>query len=222
VTLAQDRPLLEWDWVVDHTDDIWALTVEHLQLSLAAVGIGFVIASLLSLLIIRLPGAYGPVTWVTGVLYTIPSLALFAMLLPYTGLGFKPALIGLVSYTLLILVRNIVAGIRGVPAAVREAADGMGYTRSRRLFAIEVPLALPTIIAGLRIASVTTIGLVTVTAVIGAGGYGQLILDGLNRFFPTPTVVGAVLSMAMATVVDLGFVVTGRLLTPWTRRAGGV
>ena len=222
MTLAQDAPLLEWDWVVDHTDDIWVLTVEHLQLSLAAVGIGFAIASALSVLIIRLPWTYGPVTGVAGVLYTIPSLALFAMLLPYTGLGFTPALIGLVSYTLLILVRNIVAGIRAVPASVREAADGMGYTPLRRLLAIEVPLAVPAIVAGLRIASVTTIGLVTVTAVIGAGGYGQLILDGLSRFFPTPTLVGAVLSMAMATGVDVVFVVAGRLLTPWTRRAGAV
>jgi osmoprotectant transport system permease protein len=221
MTLAQDRPLLDWSWVVDHTDDIWALTVEHLQLSLAAVGIGFAIASLLSLAILRLPWTYGPITGVAGILYTIPSLALFAMLLPYTGLGFQPALIGLVSYTLLILIRNIVAGIRAVPPAVREAADGMGYTPLRRLVAIEVPLALPTILAGLRIASVTTIGLVTVTAVIGAGGYGQLILDGLNRFFSTPTIVGAVLSMAMAAVVDVLFVVAGRLLTPWSRRAGG-
>jgi osmoprotectant transport system permease protein len=222
VNLAQDAPLFEWDWVERHTDDIWDLTVEHLQLSLSAVAIGFGVAALLSLVAIRLPWTYGPVTWVTGVLYTIPSLALFAMLLPYTGLGFTTALIGLVSYTLLILVRNMVAGVRSVPPAVREAADAMGYTPLRRLLAIEVPLALPAIVAGLRIASVTTIGLVTVTAVIGAGGYGQLILDGLNRFFPTPTLVGAVLSMALATVVDLGFVAAGRMLTPWSRRAGGV
>lgn len=221
MTLAQDAPLLEWDWVVDHTDDIWALTVEHLQLSLAAVGIGFAIAAGLTLVIVRAPWTYGPVTWVAGILYTIPSLALFALLLPYTGLGFTPALIGLVSYTLLILVRNMVAGIRAVPAAVREAADGMGYTPLRRLVAIEVPLAVPAIVTGLRIASVTTIGLVTITAVIGAGGYGRLILDGLGRFFPTPTVVGAVLSMAMAAVVDVAFVGLGRVLTPWTRRAGG-
>lgn len=222
MTLAASEPLVDWGWVDRHRGDIWELTLEHLQLSVAAVAIGFVIASGLSLLALRLPWTYGPITWATGLLYTIPSLALFVFLIPYTGLGFRPALIGLVSYTLLILVRNIVAGIQAVPSAVREAADGMGYTRSRRLVAIEVPLALPTIIAGLRIASVTTIGLVTITAVIGAGGYGRLILDGLNRFFTTPTLVGAVLSMVLAAVVDIGFVLIGRALTPWSRRAGGL
>lgn len=222
MTLAASEPLVDWGWVDRHRGDIWELTLEHLQLSVAAVAIGFVIASGLSLLALRLPWTYGPITWATGLLYTIPSLALFVFLIPYTGLGFRPALIGLVSYTLLILVRNIVAGIQAVPSAVREAADGMGYTRSRRLVAIEVPLALPAIIAGLRIASVTTIGLVTITAVIGAGGYGRLILDGLNRFFTTPTLVGAVLSMVLAAVVDIGFVLIGRALTPWSRRAGGL
>lgn len=221
MTLAADQPVVDWGWVGRHRGDIWELTLEHLQLSLAAVAIGFVLACGLSLLALRAPWTYGPITWATGLLYTIPSLALFVFLIPYTGLGFRPALIGLVSYTLLILVRNIVAGIEGVPAAVREAADGMGYTRLRRLVAIEVPLALPTIVAGLRIASVTTIGLVTITAVIGAGGYGRLILDGLNRFFPTPTLVGAVLSMVLAAVVDVGFVLLGRALTPWARRTGG-
>ena len=219
--LARGEPLVEWDWIADHTDDIRHLTLEHLQLSLSAVALGLVLASALSFLAIRLPWTYGPITWATGILYTIPSLALFSFLLPYTGLGTKPALIGLVSYTLLILIRNIVTGIRAVPPAVREAADAMGYRPLRRLLVIEIPLALPAIVAGLRLASVTTIGLVTVTAVVGAGGYGTLILDGLNRFFPTPTLVGAVLSMAMAAVVDLVFQLTGRALTPWTRRAGG-
>lgn len=214
------EPLVRWDWIADHRDDIWDLTLEHLQLSLAAVGIGFVLSCLLAAVALRLPWTYGPITSVTGLLYTVPSLALFVFLIPYVGLGFAPALIGLVSYTLLILVRNIVAGLRAVPASVREAADGMGYRPVRRVLAVDVPLALPTIIAGLRIASVTTIGLVTVTAFVGAGGYGQLILDGLNRFFATPTLVGAVLSMVLATVVDVGFVVLGRALMPWSRRAG--
>jgi osmoprotectant transport system permease protein len=216
------EPLIRWDWVGRHLDDIGRLTIEHLQLSLSAVAIGFVIACGLSLLALRLPWTYAPITWATGVLYTIPSLALFAFLLPYTGFGFRPVLIGLVSYTLLILVRNIVAGIQAVPAAVVEAADGMGYTRRRRLLAVEVPLALPTIIAGLRLASVTTVGLVTVGALVGAGGYGVLIRDGLNRFFPTPTLVGAVLSMVLATTIDVAFVLLGRALTPWSRRAGVV
>lgn len=213
--------LVRWDWVDRNLDDIVGLTVEHLQLSLAAVAIGLVLASALSVLALRLPWTYGVITGATGILYTIPSLALFVALVPYVGLGFRPALIALVSYTLLILVRNIVTGIRAVPSSVREAADGMGYTPMRRLVAIEVPLALPAIIAGLRIASVTTIGLVTIAAVVGAGGYGMLILDGLSRSFPTPIVVGAFLSMVLAAVVDVAFAALGRSLAPWSRRAGG-
>ena len=138
-----------------------------------------------------------------GILYTIPSIALFALLVPVTGLTITTAEVGLVSYTLLILVRNIVAGIDGVPAAVREAAVAMGYRRWRMFAQIELPLALPVIIAGLRIATVTTVGLVTVTALIGQGGYGAFINDGLQRFFNTPLVVGAVLSVALAVALDV-------------------
>src|SRR5690606_3871070 len=124
---------------------------------------------------------YGPITWIGSVLYTIPSLALFGLLIPFTGLGLLTAEIALVSYTILIFVRNIVAGLDGVPRSVLEAADGMGYTRWRRLWQVELPLALPTIVAGIRIATVTVIGLVTLTALIGSGGYGALIDDGLSR-----------------------------------------
>src|SRR5437763_1310674 len=139
---------------------------------------------------------------ITGVLYTIPSLALFAFLVPWTGLTVTTAEIGLVGYTLLILVRNIVAGLDGVPADVRDAAQGMGYSAPRRLLRIEVPLALPTIIAGIRIATVTTIGLVTVTALIGEGGLGSLINDGLNRDFHTPLVVGLAGRVILAVTAD--------------------
>jgi osmoprotectant transport system permease protein len=155
---------------------------------------------------------------VTGILYTIPSLALFALLVPYFGLSFLTAEIGLVSYTLLILIRNIVAGIDGVPAPVREAATGMGYTRWRLFWSIELPLALPVIVAGLRIATVTVVGLVTVTALIGQGGLGFFILDGLRRFFNTPLIVGAVLSVALAVALDLILLGAERALTPWRRR----
>jgi osmoprotectant transport system permease protein len=125
--------------------------------------------------------------------------------------------IGLVGYTLLILVRNIIIGLDTVPADVREAAEGMGFTRRRQLLRIELPLAVPSIVAGIRIATVTTIGLVTVTAYIGQGGLGQLILEGLNRDFRTPLVVGSVLSVALAAVADLGLVGVERLVTPWAR-----
>jgi osmoprotectant transport system permease protein len=208
-----------WSWVWDHTDDIWTRTREHVQLTVIAVGVGFAISVLLALVSVRFRWTYRPITWIGSILYTIPSLALFGFLIPFTGIGLLTAEIALVSYTILILVRNIVAGIDGVPPAVREAADAMGYTRGRRLWAVEVPLAVPTIIAGLRIASVTVIGLVTVAALIGIGGYGAFINDGLSRSFSTPIVLGASLSVLLAVVVDIAFAALQRALTPWQRRA---
>jgi osmoprotectant transport system permease protein len=210
--------LLWWDWVERHGDDIWLRTVEHLRLAGTALAIGFAISIVLALVALRFRRTYGPITWVTGILYTIPSLALFAFLVPITGLGTVTALIGLVGYTLLILVRNIVAGVDGVPAAVKEAADGMGYTPWRRVVAVDLRLATPAIVAGLRIAAVTTIGLVTITALVGAGGYGVLIDDGLRRRFNTPIVLGATLSVAMAVAFDLLLLGAERVLTPWARR----
>src|SRR5207249_4871301 len=139
-----------------------------------------------------------PITWVAGLLYTIPSLALFALLIPWTGLSRTTAEIGLVSYTLLILVRNIVAGLRGVAPEIREAAVAMGYTPTLLLWRVELPLAAPVIIAGVRVATVTTIGLTTVTALIGQGGLGAFILEGIQRAFSTPLLLGATLSVALA------------------------
>jgi len=222
-TLAANGPdsFIWWDWVGRHTDEIKAATLEHLRLTLIAVSVGFVLSAVLSVLALSFRWTYGPITWIAGVLYTIPSLALFVLLVPITGFTTLTGEIGLVSYTLLILVRNIVAGVDGVPASVVEAADGMGYTRVRRLFAVDLRLATPTIIAGLRIATVTTIGLVTVTGLIGLGGYGSLIDDGLKRTFSTPIVVGAGLSVVMAIVLDLGLVGLERVLTPWAHRRRG-
>lgn len=208
---------VHWPWVGDHLDDIWTRTVEHVQLTVIAVTVGFAISAALSFVAVRYRWTYGPITWIGSILYTVPSLALFGLLIPFTGLGLLTAEIALVSYTILIFVRNIVAGLDGVPAAVREAADGMGYTAVRRLWRVELPLALPTIVAGIRIASVTVIGLVTITALIGNGGYGALIEDGLNRRFPTPVVVGTVLSVALAIVVDVALAGVERALTPWRR-----
>jgi osmoprotectant transport system permease protein len=159
------------------------------------------------------------VTWVSGVLYTVPSLALFALLIPWTGLSLLTAEIGLVGYTLLILVRGIVGGIQSVPADVREAAVAMGYTPTQLLWRVELPLASGVIIAALRVATVTTIGLTTVTALIGQGGLGYFILDGLLRFFSTPLIVGAVLSVALALAADGLLVLLHRLATPWARAA---
>jgi osmoprotectant transport system permease protein len=157
------------------------------------------------------------VTVVSGLLYTIPSLALFAALQPFTGLSTTTAEIGLVSYTLLILIRNIVAGLDGVSADVKEAAIGMGYTRRQLLWRVEIPLALPAIVAGLRIATVTTIGLVTVTALIGKGGLGYFILLGLSRTFTTAIILGAGASVLLAILADFVLLRAERLLVPWSR-----
>lgn len=222
--LAQiSRPLLEPGWIPGRLDRVWEAVVEHLLLTGIAVGGGLLIATVLAGFILRWRILYGPVVAVTGVFYTIPSLALFALLVPFTGLTRTTASVALVSYTLLVLVRNIVVGIDGVPADVKEAALGMGYTRWRLLREVELPLALPAIIAGIRIATVTIVGLVTVTALIGLGGLGSLILDGVRRgiLFPTPVVVGTVLSAVLAAVLDLCFLTIQRALTPWAARGEG-
>lgn len=211
-------PFFRWDWVFDHLDLVWDKVAEHLILTGIALGVGLAISVALALVGLRFPRLYPPITWVTGVLYTIPSLALFAFLVPITGFTTLTAEIGLVSYTLLILIRNIVAGIQGVDPAVREAAVGMGYAPRRLFLEIELPLALPVILAGIRIAAVTTIGLVTITALIGKGGVGFFILDGLTRFFDTEIVLGTALSVILAVVVDLSLVLAQRLLTPWASR----
>ncbi len=212
---------MRWDWVGNHGADILAATRQHVELTGIAVGLGLVISLPLGLAARRWRRAEGPVLGFTGALFTIPSLALFALLVPFTGLSRTTAEIGLVSYTLLILVRNIVAGLEGVPDEVREAAHGMGYRPLGQLLRVELPLALPVIVAGIRIATVTTIGLVTVTGLIGQGGLGAFIIDGINRDFRTPLVVGSVCSIALAVVADVGLAGLARLLSPWSRSEGG-
>ena len=215
---ATSDPWLRWGWVQDHLDDIGSASREHVELTVIAVALGLAISLPLGVLAARWRPLLPPVLWVTGVLYTVPSIALFVLLIPWTGLSRTSALIGLVSYTLLILVRNVVAGLDGVPPDVRESASAMGYTPFGRLVRVELPLAAPAIIAGIRIATVTTIGLVTVTALIGQGGLGRLILQGLRLDFRTPLVVGSVLSVAFAVLADLGLVAVQRLAAPWERR----
>jgi osmoprotectant transport system permease protein len=210
---------LYWPWVSDHLSEIRDRLTQHIELTLLSIGFGLLIAFPLALLCVRYRRVYGPVIGVTGVLYTIPSLALFALLLPITGLSVATAVIPLTAYTLLILIRNMVTGLRGVPPDVRDAAEGMGYSPTGRLLRIELPLALPAIFAGIRVATVTTIGLVTVTALIGQGGLGQLLLDGLNRDFRTPVTVGIVLSLTLAVVADLLLVTVLRATTRWKRKA---
>lgn len=216
-----DRPLVDWAWVIDHLDDVVARSLQHLQLALISVAAGFAISLVLGILVARRPRAAAAVLGISGVLYTIPSIAAFAALVPITGLSLLTAVIPLTAYTLLILIRNIVAGLTGVGPDVLETADAMGYTPRSRLLRIELPLAIPLIIAGLRVASVSTIGLVTVAAIIGDnfGGLGVFINDGLRNFFPTAVYVGAVMSVVLAVAVDAVFVALQRALTPWSRVA---
>lgn len=217
MVIAVQDPWIKWDWVGAHTDVILGALAQHVELTVVAVVAGLVLSIPAGLLAARIRAARGPVLGVAGALYTIPSLALFAFFVPFTGLSVVTAEIGLIAYTLLILTRNVVVGIENVPAEVKDAASGMGFRPWRELVRVELPLALPVIIAGLRIATVTTIGLVTVTAVIGEGGLGALILDGLDRQFRTPIVVGGILSVALAVVADLLLAFTQQRLTPWSR-----
>lgn len=220
-TLAQaDRPFFEPSWIPRNAERILDATLEHLYLTGVAVGTGLLISLVLAVVALRFRGSYGAIIAFGGLLYTIPSLALFALLRPFVGLTATNAIIALTTYTILILVRNIVTGIDGVPSEVIESAKGMGLRRAQVFLRVELPLALPVIIAGLRIAAVTVIGLVTVTALLGLGGLGHFILSGFRVLptYPTQIIVGMVLSVVLATAVDLLLLGTERLLTPWSRR----
>ena len=220
--MSEGAPFFRLDWVVDNLDMLAQRTAEHVVLTLVAVVVGCLVALPVTLLIHRRRRLIGPVLGFAGVLYAIPSLALFAVLIPVTGIGTLTAEIALVSYTLLILIRNGLAGLDGVAEDVVEAAAGMGHTRAQQLWRVEIPLATPVIIAGIRLATVTTIGLVAVTALIGQGGLGFVIITiGINRFFPTAIVVGVGLSILLAVVADRGLVVAERAMTPWARARGG-
>ena len=209
--------MIDWDWIGRNLDQIADRTWQHITLTLVSVVFGILISIGLTIVILRWRRSYGPITIAAGILYTIPSLALFATLIPLVGLNATNAIIALTSYTILILVRNFVAGIDGVPAATIEAADGMGYTKTARFWRMEVPLALPVIIAGVRIATVTTVGLVTVSVVLGLGGYGFFIYRGFQARQITQTLVGLVLSIVLATLLDFMFIGLQRWLTPWAR-----
>ncbi len=210
---------IRWDWIADNLDVILLAVWQHIVLTAVPLAAGFVISLGLAIWAVRKPWVYGPVTAITGVLYTIPSLAAFALLVPVFGFSMLVAFVPLTTYTLLILFRNIVAGFQGVPSEVLEAADGMGYRSRERLLRVEIPLAVPLMITGIRLAAVTLIGLATVASILGSsfGGLGQLITEGLQTFFPTKYVTGAVLSVLLAFVVDVGLVRVQRLVTPWAR-----
>jgi len=190
-------------WAHRNIDVILLALLEHVTMVAIALSISFAIAMALGVWTARRPAIHGVVMSVAAVLYTIPSLALFAILIPLVGLGAVPAVIGLVAYSILILTQNIATGLREVPADVLEAATGMGYSPAQRLLRIELPLALPVIVAGVRIAAVTQIGVATVAAYINAGGLGTIIFAGINQRFPEKIMVGALLASALAITCDL-------------------
>jgi osmoprotectant transport system permease protein len=212
--------LIDWAWIADHVDEIAAKTVQHIYLTAVSVAIGFAISFVLAVWSVRRRAVYGPLIAITGILFTIPSLFLFPVLVPITGLTATTAIIPLVLYTLLIFLRNIVSGFDSVPRDVLEAADGMGYTTWRRFRRVEIPLAIPLIVAGVRLATVSTIGLVTISGILGDafGGLGFFIFEGRRHAFPTEIFAGALPTIVLAIVVDMLLVLTQRGLTPWTRQ----
>jgi osmoprotectant transport system permease protein len=219
LVLAQDTAPAG-QWLSQNTDAIVRRGVEHLQLTGISIALGLVISIVLSVIALRYRRTYRPITLATGIVFTIPSIALFPILRPYFGLTATTAIVGLTLYTLLFLVRNIIVGIEGVPAEVVEAAEGQGYARNRLFLEVQLPLALPVIMAGVRIATVTTIGLVTITGLIGYGGFGFFIFDGLrsNLYLPK-LLVGAIAPMILALVADGLLQLLERALTPWSRRS---
>jgi osmoprotectant transport system permease protein len=207
-------------WTPKHLPQIFTALLEHLALCLTSVCIGILIALSLGILCARRPKLYALALTLTGVIFVIPSLAMFAMLIPLMGLGAKPAIVALSSYTLLILLRNVVTGLRAVPAEVLDAADGMGYSALQRLVRIELPLALPLIVSGIRIAVVTVIGIATVAAFIDAGGLGTIILMGLDQSYTEKIIVGGALTALLATSFDLTLSSAERALQRWQRGGG--
>jgi osmoprotectant transport system permease protein len=214
--------VIDWGWLYDHLGAIANRTGQHLYLTAIAVAVGLAISLVLGILAVRQRRLYTPVNTAASLLYTIPSLALFAAMVPVVGLNLLTAEIPLILYTLVILFRNVVAGFDAVPPDVLEAADGLAVTGRARLARIELPLATPLIVAGVRLATVSTIGLVTITALLGDafGGLGFFIYEGARNIFPTEILAGAIPVIALALVLDRLFAWLGGRFTPWTRSRG--
>ena len=216
---AAPNPWFSSSWVVDNWDTIMPLLIQHVRLTVVSVLIGAVISFPLALLARRSRFLTGPVLGLSTLVYTIPSLAMFAFLAPFTGLSETTVAVGLVLYSLVILVRNFLAGLQAVPADAVEAARGMGYGPGRLLAKVEIPLALPSIMAGLRIATVSTVALVTVGVVVGQGGLGQIIIvNGFSaNYYRPPIVFGTLACVVLALIADQLLALLERVLTPWNR-----
>ena len=209
---------MEWSWISANAGEIAQLTGENAYLGIVPALIGLVIALPLGVAAARWNWFYPPALTVLNVLYAIPSLALFIALIPAFGLTDTNVVIALTLYSLCVITPNVVAGLRAVPGAARQAATAMGYGPARRLLAVELPLAVPVIIAGLRVAVVSGISLASVGQLIGVSQLGYLFIDGLQRDFPTEVYAGLALIIALALVSDLVLVGLRRVLTPWEAR----
>ncbi|MFJ3906618.1 ABC transporter permease [Streptomyces sp. NPDC090025] len=220
--MATANCLVTNDWICGEylrtrSQELTDATVQHVGITVVSVLIGLVVAFPLALLVRARPRFAGPVLGLTTLLYTIPSLAMFSLLLPFLGLSSALVVTGLVLYSLTILVRGVLAGLAAVPAETREAAKGMGYGPGRLLWEVELPLALPALMAGIRMATVSTIALTTVGSIVGRGGLGNLIEDALPTFFKAQVLAASVLCVLLAITADLLLLGVQRLLTPWTR-----
>ncbi|AWK12429.1 ABC transporter permease [Streptomyces spongiicola] len=222
MTPTPDDCLTRNEWICgaylsSRREILWDATLQHLQLTFVSVALGLLVAVPLAVAACGRRWAAGPVLGLTTILYTIPSLAMFSILLPVYGLSASLVIAGLVLYSLTLLVRNILAGLRAVPAETRQAARGMGYGPARQLLAVELPLALPAAMAGLRIATVSAVSLVTIGAIVGFGGLGNLIYSGMNTYFRAQVLTASVLCVLIAVAADIALLGVQRALTPWTR-----
>lgn len=215
---AKPNEVFCFDWARENIDRFGTPTVQHLQIVVPAILIGFLVAFALALLAHRNRWLQPPLLAATGVLYTIPSIAFFFLLLPVTGFGRDTAIIVLAAYTLQIIYRNTILGLGNVPDATKDAARGMGFTPRQILWKVELPLAVPEIIAGLRVAVVSTIAIATLAVLISAGGLGTQMY-GANLTFPTSIIIAAAIVILMALAIDVVLLLIQRFTTPW-RKAG--
>jgi osmoprotectant transport system permease protein len=216
------NPWFSWTYVSNHTDDLTEALRQHVQLTFVPVIAALILCIPLALAVRRWPRLEGPLLGLAGAVYTIPSLVLITALVPAFGLTARTVEIALTVYALLIVLRNLITGLAGVPADVRDAALGMGFGPIRMLTRVDVPLALPSIFAGLRVATVSTIGLVTIGSLVGYGGFGNLINQGFqNNFYHAEIMTATLACVILALVCDALFVLLQTALTPWTWRTRG-
>ncbi len=222
-TLAEaSNPWLSWSYVQDNWAELVAAGKEHILLTVGAVVLAIVLAIPLAMLVRKVPRLSGPVLGLSGVLYTIPSLALISLLWPVFGLSPWTVIIALAVYGLLVVLRNIVVGLDEVPAEVLDAANGMGLTTRQIATRVSIPLAMPTILAGIRIATVSTVGMVTIGALVGYGGFGTLILSGFqNNFWHAQIFTATLCCVLLAVVFEILLLVVERVTVPWTRKQAG-